>query len=81
MDTIRSLINLLMLLTCYLMYLRKLFLDHPPMIIVVSGYTCARKGSIENPDHRDCVPNSLCNNPRHSSLKESVPNLSNLIVI
>ena len=51
------------------------------MIVIVYGYTLARKISIENPDQREWVPISLCENLSLSSPKESVPNISDLVVI
>ena len=63
------------------MYHRKVFLDHRPKIMIVYGYTLARKISTAKPYQGEWVHTSLRENPRSSSLKESVPGLSNLIVI
>ena len=60
---------------------RKKMLEHRSMIIFVSGYTLARKSSMENPDRREWVPTSLCENPRLSFPKDNVPYLSDLGVI
>ena len=57
------------------MYRSKSLLYHLPMIMIVSGYTLARKSSTENPDQSEWVPTSLRENPRSSSPKESVPDL------
>ena len=51
------------------------------MIIIVSGYTRARKSSISNHNQREWVPTSLCENPRRYYLNDSVLDLSDLIVI
>ena len=40
-----------------------------------------KKSSMKTTDLIEWVPTSLCNNPRHSSLKESVPDLNDLIII
>ena len=56
-------------------------LDHIPIIMIISGYTLARKTSMENTDQSEWVPNYLCENLRRSSLKDSVTELSDLIVI
>ena len=44
-----------------------------------SGYMIARKSSMANPDHREWVLTYLCKHPRYSSLKESFPDLINII--
>ena len=44
-------------------------------------YTLARKSYLEKPDQSELLSPSLWENPRHSSPNESVPILSNLIVI
>ena len=69
------------LLTWMCIYRRKAFLAHHPMIMVVSGYTLDRKSPMENPDLREWVPTSLCENPRIYSPKEIVPDLRYLVVI
>ena len=51
------------------------------MIMIVYGYTISRKISIENSDRTECVYHSLCENPRLSSPKESITDLSIFIVI
>ena len=80
-DTMRLLMPLLRLLTWIRMYRRKAFLDYHPTIMIVSGYTLARKSSTAKPDRSEWVPNSLWEDPRRSSPKESVPDLSDLVVI
>ena len=60
---------------------RKALIAHRPMIMIVSGYTLARKISMENPDQREWVPTSLCESPSLSSQKESVTDLKNFVVI
>ena len=55
--------------------------EHHPIIIIVSGFTLARRRSTEKPDRSEWVPTSLYENPRRSSPKESVPKPSDLIVI
>ena len=72
---------LLKLLTWMHIYLRKALLAHRPMIRIVSGYTLARKSSRENPYQKEWVRNSLCENPSLYYLKESVPDLMDLVVI
>ena len=62
-------------------YRRKALLAHRPMIIIVSGYTLAIESSMENPDQMEWVPTSLCENPRLSLPKESVPVLRDLVLI
>ena len=73
--------TLMRLLTWIRMYQRKAFLDHRPMTTIVSGYTLDRKISKENPYRSEWVTNYLYENPISSSLKDSVPGLSYLIVI
>ena len=51
------------------------------MIMIVSGYTLARKSSMEKLDRSEWVPTSLCDNPRYSSPKESVTELRNFMFI
>ena len=77
----RVLKPLLRSLTWMWIYLREALLTHLPMIMIVSGYTLDRKSSMENPDCREWVPTSLCENPSLSLPKESVPDLRDLIVI
>ena len=77
----RVLLPLLRLLTWMRIYRRNVLLAHRPMIVIVSGYTLARYSSMENPYHMEWVPTSLCENPSLSSPKESVPTLSDLVVI
>ena len=72
---------LLRYLTCMQIYHRKAFLYHLPIIIIVSGYTLDRKSSTENPDQREWVPTSLCENPSLSLPKERVTDLRYLVVI
>ena len=72
---------LLRSLTWIIMYARNTFLEHLPMIIIVSGYTHTRNISVENNGRREWVPTYLCEKPRRYSLKESVTDLSNFIVI
>ena len=79
--TIRSLITLLRLLTCILLYQRNTFLEYLPMVVIVSVYIRVRKIYIVNYDLREWVPTSLCENPRRYYLKESVPYLRYFIVI
>ena len=63
------------------MYQRKVFMDHLPMIIIVSGYNMDRKRSMANNEWSKWVTTYLCENPRRSSQKESVPDINILIVI
>ena len=56
-------------------------LDHRPIIVIVYVYNMDRKISVSNPDRSEWVPTSLCENPRRSSLKESVPNFSYFIFV
>ena len=51
------------------------------MIMIVYGYTLSMKISTENTDKKEWVTTSFCENPRRSSLKESIPELNDLIVI
>ena len=81
MSTIGSLMPLLRLLTWILMYLMNAFLERLTIIIIVSGYTCARKSSTENPDRREWLTSSLCDNSRRSSLKKSVMGIRDLIIV
>ena len=69
------------LLTLIYFYQRKSFLEHQTMTMIVSGYTIARKRSAENPKPSESGPNYLCENPRLSSMKESVTELRNFMVI
>ena len=57
------------------MYLCKSLLDHLPMIIVISRYTCASKRLTENIYRKEWVNNSLYDKPSCYYLKESVPDL------
>ena len=57
------------------------FLDHLPNIMIVSGYTLDIKISMDNTYRGEWLTNSLCDNPMHSSSKDSVPDLIFLIVI
>ena len=72
---------LLMSLTYIRIHRRKVLLAQCPMIMIVSGYTLARKSSMANPDRMEWVPTSLCENTSLSSSKESVPALSEFVVI
>ena len=76
-----SLMPLLRLLNWIWMHPKNKLLDHNPVIMIVSGYTISRKSSTETPDHSEWVTTSLWENPRCSSPKYSVPDLSNFIVI
>ena len=51
------------------------------MIMIVSGYTLARKSSMAKPDRSEWVPTFFSDNPRHSYPKESVLDLSDMVVI
>ena len=51
------------------------------MIIIISGYTLARNSAIANPDQREWVPTSLCENTSLSLPKESVSYLRDSVVI
>ena len=77
----RSLMPLLRSLTWIRMYQRKELLDHRPIIMIVSRYTLARKTAVAKPYQSDWVTTSLWENPRCSSPKVSVPDLSDLVVI
>ena len=77
----RVLMPLLRSLTWMRIYCRKALLAHRPMIMIVFGYTLARYSSMKNPERMEWVPNYLCVNPSISSPKESVPDLSDLVVI
>ena len=80
-DTMRFLMLLLRSLTLIRMYRRKAFMDHLPMVMIVSRYNMARKSSVENPYRSEWGPTYLCENPRRSSPKYSVPDLIFLIII
>ena len=77
----RVMIPFLRPLTWMRIYLRKALLAHRPMTMIVSGYTLARNISIENPDRREWVPTSLCENTSLSFPKYSVPDLRDLVFI
>ena len=51
------------------------------MIMIVSRYTLARNTTMEKLDLSEWVLISLCNIPRRSSPKKSMPDLSDLVVI
>ena len=51
------------------------------MIMIVYEYTIDSKSSMENPDWSELVPTYLCDNPRRSSQKESVPDLKFFIIV
>ena len=51
------------------------------MIMIISGYNLARKISMTNPYWSEWVTTFLCDNPRISSPKEIITDLSFLIVI
>ena len=68
-------------LTWIRIYRRKALLAHCPMIMIVSGYTLDRYSSMENPDQMEWGPTYLCENPSLSFTKESVPDLSDLVVM
>ena len=72
---------LLRSLTWMRIYGRKSLLAQRPMIMIFSGYTLSIYSSIENPDHMEGVPTYLCENTSLSSPKESVPALSEFVVI
>ena len=57
------------------------FLDHLPMIMIVSGYTLDRNISMANHDHSEWVPTSSCENLMRYSPKYSIPDLTILIFI
>ena len=63
------------------MYQMKEFMDHRPMIVIISGYTIARKSSMAKPNWSEWVPISLCKEPRCFSPKESLPDLRFLVLI
>ena len=73
--------TLMRFMACMRIYCRKALLDHHDMIIIVSGYTFDRKSSMENPDQREWVTTSLCENPIIYYPKESVPDLRYLVSI
>ena len=75
------LMPLLMSLTWMWIYCRKALLAQRPMIMIVYGYTLDRWSSMANPDRMEWVPTSFCENPSLSSPKESVPALSEFVVI
>ena len=77
----KILMLLLRFLTWMRVYRSKAFLDHCPMIMIVSEHTLYIKSSMENPDLNEWVPTSLCENPRLSLPKESVLYLRYLVVI
>ena len=77
----RVLMPLLRSLTWIRIYRRKALLSHRPMIMIVSGYTLVRYSSMANPDRMEWVPTYLCENPSLSSPKESVPALSEFVVV
>ena len=77
----RVLMPLLRSLTWMRIYRRKALLAQRPIIMIVSGYTLSIKISMANPDRMEWVPISLCENPSLSSPKESVPVLSEFVVI
>ena len=56
-------------------------LNHRPMIIIVYRYTLAGKISIENPDQSEWVPTYSCENPRCSSMKDTMPDIRSLVVV
>ena len=62
-------------------YCRYVLLAHRPMIMSFSGCTLARYSSMANPDRMEWVLTSLCENPSISLSKESVPDLSEVVVI
>ena len=72
---------LLRLLTWMWIYHRKAFLDHCFIIMIVSGYTLAIKSSLVNPEQREWVSTSLCENIIFNFPKESVPDHRYLVVI
>ena len=77
----RALMNLFWSLTCIRVQQRKLLMDHLPMVVIVSGYTQARKSFTEKPDWREWGTISLCENTIRSSPKEIYPDLSLPVVI
>ena len=78
---IRVMMPLMRLLTWMHIYHRNKLLARHPMILVVSGYNQARNSFMSNPDQREQVPASLCENISLSLSKDSVPNLRDFIVI
>ena len=60
---------------------RKALLAHCPMTMMVPGHTFYRQSSMANPDCMQWVTTSLCEHPSFSYPKESVPALSELVVI
>ena len=77
----RVLMPLLRSLNWIRIYLRKELLAHHPIIMMVPGYTLARYSSMANPDRMEWVPISFFDNHCFSPQKESVPALSELVVI
>ena len=74
-------IPLLSSLTWMRIYRKKALLARHPMIMMVPRYTLARYSSMENPEHIAWVPTSFCDNPSLSLPNESVPALSEFVVI
>ena len=77
----RVMMPFLMSLTWMQIHRRKALLAQRPMIMIVSGYTLARLSSMANTDRMEWVPTCLFENPSLSSPKESVPALSEFVVI
>ena len=75
------LMHLPFFMTLIRMYRRKAFLDHYLIIMIVSGYTHYRKISMVKSDPSEWVPTYLLGDPIHFSPKESVPDLSDLVVL
>ena len=62
-------------------YRRKALVAHQPMIMIVSGYTLARDSYMAKPDQIAWVPTCLFENTSLSLPKESVSDLSDLVVM
>ena len=77
----RVLMPLLWSLTWMRIYRRKVLIAQRPMIMIVYGYILARYSSMTKPDNMELVPTSLCENPSLYSPKESVPALSEFVVL
>ena len=72
---------LLRSLTWMQIYRRKALLAHHPMIMIVFRYTLFRESSMANLDHMEWVPTSVYENPSLSLPNQSVPALSELVVV
>ena len=56
-------------------------MDHIPMIMIVYGYTLDSKSFMANPGWSELLRTYLCENLRHSSQKEIVPDLVFFIIV